>query len=72
MPVDVPLNQMSFAEKLQLMEALWDDLSRTPTELESPEWHKDVLEECRRRAESGEEAFADWEAAKKRIRERVS
>ena len=63
---------MTLPEKLQLMEALWDDLARKPDELESPAWHKEVLEECRRKADAGEEQFSDWEAAKEEIRLRVS
>jgi len=71
MPIELPLDQMSFPEKLQLMEALWDDLTRNPTDFPSPDWHKDVLEECRRRAEIGEEKFTDWETAKEEIRRRI-
>lgn len=72
MSVEVPLDQMTFPEKLQLMEALWDDLTRKPDDFPSPAWHKDVLEECRRLAESGEEQFSDWEVAKEDIRRQVS
>ena len=72
MPLELPLAQMTLSEKLQLMETLWDDLTRKPDELESPAWHKEVLEECLRRAESGEEQFSDWEAAKEDIRRRIS
>jgi hypothetical protein len=64
---ELPPN-LTLPEKLQLMEALWDDLTRKPDEFESPAWHKEVLEECRRKAESGEEKFSDWEAAKADIR----
>lgn len=71
MPIDVPLDQMSFPEKLQLMEILWDNLTRHPADFPSPDWHKDVLEECRRRAESGEEKFTDWATAKEEIRQRI-
>jgi hypothetical protein len=70
--VELPLSQMTLSEKLQLMETLWDDLSRRPDELQSPAWHKEVLDESRRRADSGEEQFTDWEAAKEDIRRRVS
>ena len=71
MRVDLPLHQMSLPEKLQLMETLWDDLTRRPDDVSSPAWHKDVIEECRRRAESGEEQFSEWEAAKADIRRRL-
>ena len=71
MSIELPLDQLSLAEKLQLMESLWEDLSRRPDELPSPEWHGEVLEECRRKAESGEEKFTDWEVAKKEIRRQI-
>ena len=72
MPVDLPLREMSFPDKLQLLETLWDELSRSPDELPSPEWHKDVLDERRRRVQAGEETFSDWESAKQDIRRRIS
>jgi hypothetical protein len=40
---NVPLSQLSISNKLYLMEALWDDLSRDETSIESPDWHKDIL-----------------------------
>jgi hypothetical protein len=72
MPVTLPLNDMTVTEKLQLMEALWEDLSRNADALESPEWHRQVLEERERRIASGEAHFSDWEQAKADIRKRVS
>ena len=72
MTVTLPLDEMSLSEKLQVMEALWDDLSRNPDALESPEWHRDVLEERERRIASGEARFTDWEQAKADIRKRTS
>ena len=72
MPITLPLNEMSLPEKLQVMEALWEDLSRNSDALESPEWHRDVLEERERRIASGESRFTDWEQAKADIRKRVS
>jgi len=57
---------------MELLEALWDDLSRAPDQLESPEWHKGVLDERRRRLQTGEETLSDWETAKEDIRRRVS
>ena len=68
MPVEVPLDQMTLSEKLPLMESLWDDLSRNVGDFPSPQWHQKVLTERRRRAESGEEQFSDWESAKEDIR----
>lgn len=72
MPLTLPLSEMSVFEKLQVMEAIWDDLSRHSDELDSPEWHRDVLEERERRITSGESQFSDWEQAKADIRKQVS
>lgn len=72
MPVDLPLEQMTFAEKLQFREVLWDDLTRVPENFPSPAWHGDVLEDCRRAAETGEEKSTDWETAKEEIRRQIS
>jgi hypothetical protein len=72
MPIDLPLQEMSFPDKMELLEALWEDLSKSPDKLQSPEWHMDVLEERRHRAQSGEDTFSDWEVAKLDIRQRIS
>jgi hypothetical protein len=71
MAVNLPLDEMSVEEKLQLLEAIWADLSRVPDQLESPAWHKDFLEETERRVESGEATFSDWQEAKASIRDRL-
>jgi hypothetical protein len=68
----LPLSEMSVEEKLQAMEALWEDLSRNADLLESPAWHEEVLRERDRQLETGEASFMDWEQAKAHIRKRVS
>jgi len=62
---------MTLEEKLQAMEALWDDLSRDPDTLESPAWHEDVLRERDEQVAAGEAEFVDWEEAKADIRSRA-
>jgi Putative addiction module component len=71
MAANFPLHEMSLEEKLQAMEALWEDLSREPDRIESPTWHQDVLRETESRVESGEATFSDWEKAKVSIRDRL-
>jgi Putative addiction module component len=68
----LPLSQMSVAEKLRAMEAIWADLSRDETQLESPAWHGDVLRDRDERVKSGNESFMDWETAKKQLREKLT
>ena len=72
MVVTLPLNEMTVLEKLQVMETLWADLSRNTDALESPEWHRDVLEAREQKIAAGQSHFSDWEQAKADIRKRVS
>jgi hypothetical protein len=65
------IRQMTVPDKLRLMEALWQDLSRDDAEISSPEWHGEVLAERVRLVGSGEETFMDWEVAKKLLREEL-
>lgn len=69
MTISLPLDEMAVEEKLQLMEAIWDDLSRHADEMEPPAWHGKVLKELEAAIERGEETFEDWETAKRRIRD---
>ena len=66
----IPLDNLSVADKLVLMERLWDDLSRRPSEVSSPEWHGDILEQRRAAVAEGRTDFVDWDEAKKRLRDR--
>jgi hypothetical protein len=45
--------------------------SRTPEAIESPEWHKEILDERRHRVADGTAQFEDWEKAKANIREKL-
>ncbi|MCA9236148.1 MAG: addiction module protein [Planctomycetales bacterium] len=67
----VPIETFSVAEKLQLMERLWDDLSRRPADVPTPDWHGEILAERQAALREGRTAFVDWEAAKRRLRERL-
>jgi hypothetical protein len=71
MDITLPLDQMTIAEKLRVMESLWADLSRNEQEFESPAWHDQVLKERDQRVRSGEESFIDWETAKQQLRDRL-
>jgi len=72
MPVTLPLKEMTLQEKLAAMESLWEDLARTPEAVESPAWHKDILDERRQRLDEGKSRFVDWETAKAEIRKKLS
>ncbi|MCG2601113.1 MAG: addiction module protein [Achromobacter sp.] len=72
MTISLPLDEMTVEEKLQLMEAIWDDLSRHADEMEPPAWHGKVLKELEAAIERGDETFEDWETAKRRIRDSLA
>jgi hypothetical protein len=71
MSIKLPLHEMTIREKLAAMESLWEDLSRLPETVESPEWHKEILDQRRERVAGGTAQFEDWETAKARIREKT-
>jgi hypothetical protein len=43
------------------MEALWDSLVEEESEIESPEWHRDILEERKHTIENGQAEFISLE-----------
>lgn len=61
------LHQLPLKEKLFVMEALWDDLSRAGDALTVPQWHRDVLDERESKIAEGTAKFIDWEVAKQEI-----
>jgi len=67
----LPLKEMTLHEKLAAMELLWDDLARYPESVESPAWHKDILDERRQKVVEAEAQFMDWETVKTEIRKKV-
>jgi len=67
----LPLEEMTLQEKLSAMELLWDDLTRSPDAIESPDWHRTILDERRQRAADGSAQFQDWETAKAEIRNKI-
>ncbi len=71
MSVNLPLKDMTLHEKLAVMEELWEDLVRSPESIESPTWHKNILDERRQRIAEGNAQFMDWETAKTEIRKKL-
>lgn len=72
MPINLPLKEMTLQEKLAVMELIWEDLVRTPDSIESPAWHRDVLEEREQRIAERKSQFTDLEKAKLDIRNELS
>ena len=69
---ELPLSQLTFAQKLDIMEAIWDDLTRDEKSFESPAQHEDLLKDREEALSAGKLSVSDWEEAKVRIRKNVS
>lgn len=54
-------------EKLRIIEQLWDELSLSPGEFESPAWHADALQDAEQAVASGTAVFLDWNQAKEHL-----
>lgn len=65
------IKNLSIAEKLALMERIWDDLSREQENIPSPDWHGDLLAERIKDVKEGRTDFVEWDEAKQRLRERI-
>jgi putative addiction module component (TIGR02574 family) len=65
-----PFGDMSSSEKLQLLEALWDDLSSVPDEIPVHDWQKDELAKRKANLASAPDAGLSWEDVKRRVRSR--
>jgi hypothetical protein len=69
-PKNIEIGHLSREEKLRVMEAIWEDLSRDAKQVESPDWHREALDETDRRRGSGQESVVDWHKVKKDLRKR--
>lgn len=72
MKITLPLGKMSTEEKIQAMEAIWNDLCKNEESLPPPVWHREILHEREERIKKGDDKFVDWEKAKKHIRDSLS
>jgi putative addiction module component (TIGR02574 family) len=69
---DFPITQLSFTQKLDLMEMLWADMIGNEKNLESPAWHEAVLKDRETALDAGKLTVSSWEEAKERIKKNVS
>jgi hypothetical protein len=67
MELTLPLNDMTTADKLSLMELLRDDLSRTPEDVPSPAWHGEILAARERAIKEGRTKFVSLEEFRRSI-----
>jgi hypothetical protein len=58
------VKRLPFAEKLQIMEAIWEDLRAQAERVPVPQWHKDLLDERRKAVAERREELLDWDSIK--------
>jgi hypothetical protein len=61
----IALHTLTRTEKLQAMEALWEDLSSDAVALQSPAWHEDELRAAESAVASGDARFVSLDDAKR-------
>jgi putative addiction module component (TIGR02574 family) len=69
---EVPIAQLSFTQKLDLMETLWTDMIGNEKKLESPAWHEAILNDREAALNAGTITTSSWEEAKERIKNNVA
>ena len=62
------IHQLPLSEKLQIMEAIWEDLRARAEEMPVPEWHKELLDTRQDAVAMGREQVLDWDEAKRSLR----
>ncbi len=61
------ISKLPLREKLQIMEAIWADLSEQAERFEIPPEHLRLLDARRARVASGESTLHDWDSVKHNI-----
>lgn len=62
------IHKLPLSEKLQIMEAIWEDLRDRAEELPVPNWHKELLDHRQKAVAEGREKVLDWDEAKRSLR----
>lgn len=62
------LFELSTAEKLQLVEDLWDDIAQSPEEISVLDWQKQELRNRKENYLNNPNSGDSWEIVKERIR----
>lgn len=62
------IDKMSLPERLRAIEQLWEAVCRESGNIASPDWHREVLTDRKRRAERGEAKFLTLAELRERLR----
>ena len=67
----LPLERMTVAEKMDVIDRVMDDLSRNSYAVPSIEWHGDMLQQRAESLKNGTDRFITLEQAEVRIRNKT-
>lgn len=67
----LPLDKMTVAEKMEVVDRIMDDLSGNSASVPVIEWHGDVLKQRAENLEKGTDRFISLEEAERRVREKT-
>ena len=62
------IKAMPVGERLQIMEQIWESLCQEDLTIESPSWHEGLLNERKKKIDSGEAEFLTLDQLKGRFR----
>ena len=70
MIAEADIKKMTKEERLETIHMLWDSMLRSPEdEPDSPDWHREVLEERMRKIEAGDVKFYSLEECRAKFEE---
>jgi putative addiction module component (TIGR02574 family) len=67
---DVAINQLSVAERLDLISELWDSIPDSLEELPIPDWQREELERRLAAADADPGGAIPWEEVRQRLRKK--
>jgi hypothetical protein len=65
------IENLTSAERLELLEVLWDGISQGASGYASPAWHQEALQESERAVAEGRATFTDWPEAEAELRRKL-
>ncbi len=71
MAITLPLETMSFEEKMAVIETVWTSITDHPEQVPVPEHHIQLLKEREEYAASGKAVYYSLEEAKEIVRNRI-
>jgi len=54
---NIIIKKMDLLERLRTMEELWDSILYEGSEIETPEWHKEIVDERKKKIKEGKAEF---------------